>query len=184
MRAAVYHGPRDIRVEDVDTPGIAKDEMLVQVRACGICGSDLHVYRLGVFEDQARPVGGGLVLGHELAGEVVELGSRVAGFRVGDRIAGAARGSFAEYVPVQVSERGPHPLPPSVSFVEGATLEPLACTARSRSGAACRGRDSGHPRIGHHRVGVCPGDTRDDILPDDRRRCLGQPSGNGPSVGS
>jgi threonine dehydrogenase-like Zn-dependent dehydrogenase len=41
--AAVYHGLRDIRVEDVDVPGIAEDESLVRVRACGICGSDLHI---------------------------------------------------------------------------------------------------------------------------------------------
>ena len=126
MRAAVYHGPRDIRVEDVDIPRIGEDEMLVRVRACGICGSDLHIYRLGLFEGLARPAGGGLVLGHELAGEVVQVGARVAGFRVGDRITGAALGGFAEYVPVRVSDSGPHPLPASVSFEQGATLEPLA----------------------------------------------------------
>jgi 2-desacetyl-2-hydroxyethyl bacteriochlorophyllide A dehydrogenase len=126
MRAAVYYGPHDIRVEDVDTPQIGEDETLVRVRACGICGSDLHIYRVGIFEGLARPAGGGLVLGHELAGEVAEVGAQVAGFRVGDRVAGAALGGFAEYVPVQVTESGPHSLPASVSFEQGATLEPLA----------------------------------------------------------
>ncbi len=45
MRAAVYHGPRDIRVEEVDDPRIAEDEILVPVRACGICGSDMHMLK-------------------------------------------------------------------------------------------------------------------------------------------
>ena len=60
MKAAVYHGPRDIRVEDIDQPGITADEILVRVRACGICGSDLHMYRLGMFEALGRPVAAGL----------------------------------------------------------------------------------------------------------------------------
>lgn len=126
MRAAVYYGPRDIRVEDVDKPGIADNEMLVRVRACGICGSDLHMYRLGMFEVLGRPVANGRVMGHELTGEVVEIGAQVTDFRIGDRITGVGVGGFAEYVPVQVSERSPHPLPPNISFEEGATLEPLA----------------------------------------------------------
>ncbi len=57
MKAAVYHGSRDIRVEDVAKPTITEDEILVQVKACGICGSDLHVYRLpqlGFFEALVR----------------------------------------------------------------------------------------------------------------------------------
>ena len=126
MRAAVYHGPRDIRVEEVDDPGIAEDEILVRVRACGICGSDLHMYRLGMFEVLGRPVANGRVMGHELSGDVMEVGAQVKNFRVGDRITGVGLGGFAEYVPVQVSERSPHPLPANVSYAEGATLEPLA----------------------------------------------------------
>jgi 2-desacetyl-2-hydroxyethyl bacteriochlorophyllide A dehydrogenase len=126
MKAAVYHGPRDIRVEDIDRPDMAADEILIRVRACGICGSDLHMYRLGMFEVLGRPVANGRIMGHELSGEVVEVGSQVADFRVGDRITGVGLGGFAEYVPVQISERGPFPLPANISFEEGATLEPLA----------------------------------------------------------
>ena len=126
MKAAVYHGPRDIRVEDIDRPGIAADEILVRVRACGICGSDLHMYRLGMFEALGRPVANGRVMGHELSGEVVEVGPQVTEFRVGDRITGVGLGGFAEYVPVQINERGPYLLPANMSFAEGATLEPLA----------------------------------------------------------
>jgi len=50
MQAAVYHGPRDIRVEDVPMPELAENELLIRIKACGICGSDLHMYRLGMFE--------------------------------------------------------------------------------------------------------------------------------------
>ncbi|MDH3600537.1 MAG: zinc-binding dehydrogenase [Candidatus Tectomicrobia bacterium] len=126
MKAAVYHGPRDIRVEDVSKPEIADNEMLVRVRACGICGSDLHLYRLGMFEVLGRQIENGRIMGHELSGEVVEIGSQVTGFQIGDRITGVGSGGFAEYVPVPVSERSPHPLPDGISFDTGATLEPLA----------------------------------------------------------
>ncbi len=126
MKAAVYHGPRDIRVEEVNRPDIADEEVLVQVRACGICGSDLHLYRLGMFEALGRPVENERIMGHELSGEIVQVGSKVEGFRVGDRITGVGSGGFAEYVPVPISERSPHLLPDNIGFDEGATLEPLA----------------------------------------------------------
>ena len=126
MKAAVYHGPRDIRVEELPLPAIAADEVLVRVAACGICGSDLHLYRLGMFEALGRPVEGGRVMGHELAGEIAAVGASVREFSPGDRIAGVSLGGFAEYVAVKLTERGPHHLPAGVSFEEGATLEPLA----------------------------------------------------------
>ncbi|MGH7277712.1 MAG: zinc-dependent alcohol dehydrogenase [Candidatus Rokuibacteriota bacterium] len=122
----MYRGPRDIRVEDLPLPSIAPDEVLVRVRACGICGSDLHMYRLGLFEDLGRPIEGGRVMGHEVAGDIVAAGAAVTGFRAGDRIAGVSLGGFAEYVAIKLSWRGPHHLPAGVSFEEGATLEPLA----------------------------------------------------------
>ena len=60
MQAAVYYGPRDIRVEDVPLPDLAEDELLVRIKACGICGSDLHMYRLGMFEALGRQAAAGL----------------------------------------------------------------------------------------------------------------------------
>lgn len=126
MQAAVYHGPRDIRVEDIPTPSITAEEVLVRVRACGICGSDLHMYRLGMFEALGRRVAHGRVMGHELSGDVVAVGARVNAFRVGDRLTGVGLGGFAEYVTVPINERGPYILPDHISFDEGATLEPLA----------------------------------------------------------
>jgi 2-desacetyl-2-hydroxyethyl bacteriochlorophyllide A dehydrogenase len=140
MKAAVYHGPRDIRVEDVSPPNIAFDEVLVRVQACGICGSDLHMYRLGMFEVLGRPIENGRIMGHELSGELVQLGRSVEGFRVGDRITCVGRGGFAEYAAVSVSERSPHKLPDNISFEEGATLEPLA-TSLHAVGLAQPARD-------------------------------------------
>lgn len=132
MKAAVYHGPRDIRVEELPMPAIAADEVLVRVVACGISGADLLLYRLGMFEALGRPVEGGRVMGHELAGEIAAVGASVRDFKPGDRIASLSLGvaglggGFAEYVAVKLTERGPHHLPAWVSFEEGATLEPLA----------------------------------------------------------
>jgi threonine dehydrogenase-like Zn-dependent dehydrogenase len=60
MQAAVYYGPRDIRVEDVPLPDLAEDELLVRIKACGICGSDLHMYRLGMFGMLGRQAAAGL----------------------------------------------------------------------------------------------------------------------------
>ncbi len=128
MKAAVYHGPRDIRVEDVPTPVPGPNELLVAVKACGICGSDLHTYRYGIFEDLGREIEGhpGRLMGHEFSGVVAEVGPGIGGINVGDRVAGLGRGAYAEYVPVEVIERNVHPLPEHVSFEEAATLEPLA----------------------------------------------------------
>jgi len=55
MKAAVYHGPCDIRAEELPMPAIAADEVLARVVACGISGADLHLYRLGMFEALGRP---------------------------------------------------------------------------------------------------------------------------------
>src|SRR3954466_14645130 len=86
MRAAVFYDVEDIRLEDVPEPEIGDEDVLVEVKACGICGSDLE-YFYG-----RSPVGtadgkGPLVLGHEFAGNVVEVGSEVKSLAVGDRVA-------------------------------------------------------------------------------------------------
>lgn len=88
MRAAVFYEANDLRVEDVPEPTIAEDEVLVEVAACGFCGSDVEYYY------GKSPVGtatgkGPLVLGHEFSGRVVGLGklAGVYGLREGDRVA-------------------------------------------------------------------------------------------------
>jgi 2-desacetyl-2-hydroxyethyl bacteriochlorophyllide A dehydrogenase len=77
MRAIVQHGPRDLRLEQVPEPEPAPGEVLVHVHANGICGSDLHFWKHATY-------GSGVVLGHEIAGQVVALGAGVQGLAPGD----------------------------------------------------------------------------------------------------
>ncbi|RMF91814.1 MAG: hypothetical protein D6736_04660, partial [Nitrospinota bacterium] len=133
MKAAVYRGPRDIRIEEIPQPVPAPDEIVVRVAACGICGSDLHLYKLGLFPELGRVIETGRVLGHELSGEVVAVGEEVSGIRVGDRVAALGPGGFAEYVPVKVIPRSVHPIPDQLSFEEAATIEPLATSLHAVS---------------------------------------------------
>lgn len=127
MKAAVYYGARDIRVEEVAIPELKNGDILLKIRACGICGSDLHTYGRGLFEDLGIPVGSGRVLGHEFSGEVVEIHGQVETIKVGDRVCGAGAAGNAEYSRVRAS-RVPAllPIPERISFEEAATVEPLA----------------------------------------------------------
>src|SRR5438067_12879387 len=79
MRAAVYHGKNDVRVETVAVPEIGRGEILVRVHTCGICGTDLKKIATG---SHSAP----RIFGHETAGMVAAVGERVRNFRVGDRV--------------------------------------------------------------------------------------------------
>mgnify|MGYP003325874557 CR=1 FL=1 len=82
MRALTYEGPREIAVSEVADPTpMGLDGAVVRVALCGICGSDLHIYDGHGFSADL-----GFCVGHEAVGEVVEVGSAVRGFRVGDRV--------------------------------------------------------------------------------------------------
>jgi (R,R)-butanediol dehydrogenase/meso-butanediol dehydrogenase/diacetyl reductase len=93
MKAVVWHQKRDVRFENMPVPQPRTGEVRLQVRACGICGSDLHEYKEGPFLIPTRPhpltgrQGGPVVLGHEFSGRVDALGSGVSGFVPGDRVA-------------------------------------------------------------------------------------------------
>jgi threonine dehydrogenase-like Zn-dependent dehydrogenase len=84
MKAAMFYGGRDIRVESVPDPVPGPGEVLVRVRAAGVCGSDLHGYRAGAVDSASRPAP--RMAGHELAGEVAALGAGVSGLQVGQRV--------------------------------------------------------------------------------------------------
>jgi (R,R)-butanediol dehydrogenase/meso-butanediol dehydrogenase/diacetyl reductase len=143
MKAAVCYGSdRPFVVEDRPAPVPGPDDILIRVRRCGICGSELH---LG--DGPPREFPGGFVIGHEFAGDIVDLGVNVTGFRKGDRVAavpvkGCGRceacrqgnyilcpkavplmGGFAEYVTVPASVA--IKLPDALSFADGALIEPL-----------------------------------------------------------
>ena len=93
MRAAVYHGRGDIRVEDVPEPAAGPGELLLEVATVGICGTDVHEFTHGPVRypvDQRHPVTGHLgpfIPGHELAGHVVAIGDGVDGFELGALVA-------------------------------------------------------------------------------------------------
>ncbi len=82
MKAAIYYGRNDIRLEDIPEPQCGPEGVKIQVKWCGICGGDLRVYVFG--PDVHHPVGS--ILGHEFVGDVVEIGNSVKNFRVGDRV--------------------------------------------------------------------------------------------------
>ena len=85
MKAVVIHSPFDLRVDDIEEQAVAANDVKVRIEAGGICGSDLHYYRHGGFGTVRlrQP----MVLGHEIAGTIVELGSNVAGLAIGQRVA-------------------------------------------------------------------------------------------------
>jgi L-iditol 2-dehydrogenase len=153
MRAAVYYSNRDVRVEERPAPAAGPGELVFRVMASGVCGSDvMEWYRLA-----KAPV----VLGHEVAGEVVEIGRGLAGFATGDRIVTTHHvpcnecrycrsgqhpvcdtlrrtsfdpGGFAELVrlPAANVARGTFALPDHVTYDEASFVEPLACVARGQ----------------------------------------------------
>ena len=153
MRASVYEGIDKIAVRDIPTPSSEEGGVLVRVRSCAVCGSDIRIFHSG--NSRVHPP---QTLGHEIAGEIVEVGRGVTKFKVGDRVAigadvpcGACAfceagignncqinyamgyqfpGGFAEYVPLNptVVQHGPvHVIADHVSFDEAALAEPLAC---------------------------------------------------------
>ncbi|KUM84107.1 butanediol dehydrogenase [Streptomyces pseudovenezuelae] len=93
MKAAVWHGPRDVRIAEVDVPTLQEGQVLVEVAYCGICGSDLHEYADGphaIPVAEPHPGSGAtapLILGHEFCGTVAALGPSVTGLTMGDRVA-------------------------------------------------------------------------------------------------
>ena len=151
MKVAMYYNNNDVRIEEMPIPEIDDTELLVKVQACGICGSDvMEWYRL-----KKAPI----VLGHEMAGDIVKVGKNVKKFKVGDRIFVSHHvpcntcsfckndqhtlcetlhstnfypGGFAEYlkVPKINVDRGVFILPKEMSYEEGAFIEPLACAVR------------------------------------------------------
>ncbi|MDY3999251.1 MAG: alcohol dehydrogenase catalytic domain-containing protein [Blautia sp.] len=150
MRSAVFYGKYDIRVEEREIPQIGPEEVLIKVMACGVCGSDVHIFEGDQGSTAVVPP---LIQGHEFAGIVIETGSSVTNCKAGDRVCvdpadncnkcyycisgmmghcesmGAigtnVDGGFAQYC--KVKSRLIHHLADDVTFIEGAMAEPLAC---------------------------------------------------------
>jgi 2-desacetyl-2-hydroxyethyl bacteriochlorophyllide A dehydrogenase len=153
MKAGVFTGIGRIELADAPEPEVAPGGIVVAVRTCGICGSDLHGFSAGLYTEP------GQIMGHEFAGDVVEVGPEVTGIAVGDRVSampmmacgqceacqageiqrcltgfspgigvGGGPGAFAERVHVPDARRGEtvFTLPAGFSYDDGALLEPLA----------------------------------------------------------
>ena len=153
MRAAVYRGIDDVRVETVDVPEIGPGEALVRIHTCGVCGTDLKKIHTG---SHAAP----RIFGHEMAGTIAKVGEGVLDFAVGDRVmayhhvpcgecfycrkatfaqcetykqvgctAGftPSGGGFAEYIRVMdwIVRRGLVKIPDEIPFEQAAFLEPV-----------------------------------------------------------
>ena len=90
MKAQVFYSPNDMRLEEVDIPQVKDDEVLLKVKACGICGSDVAYY-FGRSPLETESGTGPLILGHEFSGEIVEMGKLVkenGSYKVGDGVIG------------------------------------------------------------------------------------------------
>ena len=157
MKAQVFYEPEVMKMEQKDIPQIADNEVLVKVKACGICGSDVHGMD-GSTGRRKTP----LIMGHEASGEIAEIGSEVQGWQIGDRVTfdstiyylddwytrkgrynlsdnrkvlGVSpmeykkHGAFAEYVsmPAHILYK----LPVDVSFEQAAMVEPVAVAAHA-----------------------------------------------------
>lgn len=159
MKAAVWHGVKDIRVEEVELRAIREEEVKVKVAWAGICGSDLHEYEEGpVFvpvDVKAELTGevAPLTMGHEFAGIIEEVGAKVTDFKAGDRvvinptltyrnkhedvdrydgfnfIGLHGDGGFAEYVNVPVTNI--HRLADNLTLQDGALVEPMAVAVQA-----------------------------------------------------
>jgi len=151
MKGAFLYKPGEIRIEEMDIPTPKDDEALIRIKAVGVCGSDVHFFEVGRIGDFV--VKEPLILGHECAGEVVEVGKAVRNVKVGDKVAIEAgvpcrkceyckrgrynlcsnvtflatppfHGAYREYIT--------HPedflfkLPENMTYEEGAMIEPLS----------------------------------------------------------
>ncbi|WP_336951171.1 zinc-dependent alcohol dehydrogenase [Sphingobium aromaticivastans] len=131
MQSANYIQPGRIEWrDDASDPVPAAGEVLVAVEACGICGSDLHMYRNDSYRKSlVRPTPEGYdVPGHEFAGRIAALGEGVEGWSVGEAVVGVTGlgGGMAQFVTVPVNPFQLVRVPEGVSFAEAATTEPMA----------------------------------------------------------
>ncbi len=147
MKAAVMGKAKQITLQEVPYPRLESNGIIIRVKVAGICGSDVHFYQRG---------GPGTIMGHEFAGDVVEIGTGVKDITIGDRVVAmggkgcgecywckrgdyikclklgfvgyAMPGAFAEFVAVPSIKLGQYvaKLPAALSYEEGAAAEPLA----------------------------------------------------------
>lgn len=125
MKAALLYKKDDLRVVEIDKPEIGPNDILVKVKVCAVCPTDIRKYRTGDHGVPGLPMN----LGHEWTGDVVEVGEKVEGFRKGMRIIGGGYAGYAEYAKVPglwIKMGAILEMPDNVSYEEGTFAEPLA----------------------------------------------------------
>ena len=176
MKAAVLRGAKDIRTENVADPPIDPEGIIIKVKTCGICGSDLHVYKQEGKE--------GTIFGHEFSGDVAEVGNQVKDITAGDRVTAVGfrpcgqclwclrgksyrcsamalvgyqlPGAMAEFVfiPAAVLGRNVFKLPEGLTYQDGATVEPLSISLYAVKRAQPRESDTAVV-LGAGIIGLC-----------------------------
>lgn len=137
MKLVRIHGERQLSVDEVAAPEPGPNDVVVRMKACGICGSDVHFYRAGFL----RPGGEPFPLGHEGAGVIEAMGSDVKGYTVGQRVFinsvyddgevignGGREGMFGDLILVRNAKPGVqlYPIPEGLSYAHAAIAEPFA----------------------------------------------------------
>jgi L-iditol 2-dehydrogenase len=165
MLAAVLYGKENLQVEPVAVPKLGEGDLLVRVKAALTCGTDVKVFRRGY---HARMIIPPAVFGHELAGDVVEVGKNVTKFRLGQRVVAANsapcqkcfycrrgaenlcedllfnNGAYAEYIriPARIVELNTYEIPAHIDYRDAALVEPLACVLRGVEDSGMRSGDN------------------------------------------
>ena len=153
MKAAVFTGQKTVETREEPNPKLGEGDVLIRMRSCGVCGTDVRKVQFSL----VRPP---VILGHEVAGDVVEVGPNVTKFKVGDRVVVAHHtpcfvchycrhenfsmckkfkssnldpGGFAEYVriPKEHVEMTAHKIPQTLTYDQAVFMEPLACVLRN-----------------------------------------------------
>lgn len=150
MKSAVFYGKHDLRVEEHEIPKVGKNDVLIEVKACGICGTDVHIYHGDKGAAEVTPP---TILGHEFSGVITAVGENVKEYHIGDRVCidpncycgecepcrqgivhycenmigygTTVNGGFAQYC--AVNQRQVYKLGDNTTFEQGAMTEPVAC---------------------------------------------------------
>lgn len=150
MKSAIFYGKHSMKVEDVNKPNIGKDDVLIKVMACGVCGTDVHIYEGDEGAAECTPP---TILGHEFSGIVEAVGEGVTNVKVGEKvcvdpnnicgecyycregighfceamigIGTTTNGGFAQYC--SVNKKQVYRIDENTTFEAGAMAEPVAC---------------------------------------------------------
>jgi L-iditol 2-dehydrogenase len=169
MLAAVFKGPNNMQLENIETPEINEDEVLVKVKACAICGTDIRIYK----GTKTRGVRKNSVIGHEISGVVAKVGNNIEEFAEGDNVAIAPvlpcgkcyyckngkenaclnrkglgyeyNGGFAEYIKMPAAyleKKNLFKFPKGISYEEACLAEPLGCVYNGSERAGIKINDT------------------------------------------